>query len=71
MPPMSPPVPVLKALSISLEDHVVEVWITDRWLDHPGINAIGEILTTAAFTERVTHFGGYDLSHCGERVAAA
>ncbi len=56
---------------IALEEHVVEVWITDRWLDHPGIDALGEILTTTAFTERVAHFGGYDLSHCGERVAAA
>jgi hypothetical protein len=56
---------------VALEDHVVEVWITDRWLDHPGIDALGEILTTTAFTERVAHFGGYDLSHCGERVEAA
>jgi DNA-binding XRE family transcriptional regulator len=56
---------------VALEDHVVEVWITDRWLDHPGIDALGEILTTTAFTERVAHFGGYDLSHCGELVEAA
>ncbi len=55
---------------IALEDHAVEVWIADRWLDHPGINALGEILTTTAFAERVTHFGGYDLSRCGERVTA-
>jgi molybdate-binding protein len=55
---------------IALEDHVVEVWIADRWLHHPGIDALGEILTTTAFTERVAHFGGYDLSHCGERVDA-
>jgi DNA-binding XRE family transcriptional regulator/molybdate-binding protein len=56
---------------VALEDHVVEVWITDRWLDHPGVAALGEVLTTAAFTERVAHFGGYDLSHCGELVDAA
>lgn len=56
---------------LALEDHVVEVWITDCWLDHPGIDALGEILTSTAFTERVGHFGGYDLSHCGERVQAA
>lgn len=56
---------------VALEDHVVEVWITDGWLDHPGIDALGEILTTKAFTERVAHLGGYDLSHCGERVEAA
>ena len=56
---------------IALEDHVVEVWISDRWLDHPGIAALGETLATRAFTERVAHFGGYDLNHCGERVQAA
>jgi molybdate-binding protein len=56
---------------VALEEHVVEVWITDRWLDHPGIDALGEVLSTADFTERVSHFGGYDLSHCGERVEAA
>jgi DNA-binding XRE family transcriptional regulator len=56
---------------IALEDHVVEVWISDGWLDHPGIVALGEILANRAFTERVSHFGGYDLSHCGERVQAA
>jgi DNA-binding XRE family transcriptional regulator len=55
---------------IALEDHAVEVWITDRWLNHPGITALGETLASRAFTERVAHFGGYDLSRCGERVQA-
>ena len=55
---------------IALEDHLVEVWITDRWLDHPGVAALVEVLATTAFTERVAHFGGYDLTHCGERVEA-
>jgi DNA-binding XRE family transcriptional regulator/molybdate-binding protein len=56
---------------LGLEDHVVQVWIAERWLDHPGIGALGGVLATRAFTERVAHFGGYDLTHCGERVAAA
>jgi transcriptional regulator with XRE-family HTH domain len=55
---------------ISLEDHVVEVWIADCWLEHPGITALSETVATRAFTERVAHFGGYDMSHCGERVQA-
>lgn len=55
---------------LALEDHVVEVWAAERWLDHPGVNALAELLSTAAFTERVAHFGGYDLTSCGERVAA-
>jgi DNA-binding XRE family transcriptional regulator len=52
----------------ALEDHVVEVWVCERWLAHPGVDALGDLLTTPAFTERVAHFGGYDLTHCGERV---
>ena len=56
---------------LGLEDHVVEVWIAQRWSDHPGISALGEVLAARAFTARVAHFGGYDLTHCGERVTAA
>lgn len=55
---------------LALEDHVVEVWVGERWLDHPGVSALEELLNTAAFTERVANFGGYDLAHCGERVEA-
>ena len=56
---------------LALEDHDVEVWVAERWLEHPGVAALGELLATTAFTERVANFGGYDLSRCGERVAAA
>jgi DNA-binding XRE family transcriptional regulator len=53
---------------LALEDHVVEIWMAQRWLDHPGVNAVADLLTTTAFTERVAQFGGYDLAHCGQRV---
>lgn len=54
---------------LALEEHAVEVWVTERWCDdHPGVDALVEILSTSAFTARVAHFGGYDLTHCGERV---
>lgn len=56
---------------LALEDHVVELWAAERWLDHPGVNALAELLTTAAFTERIAHFGGYDLTSCGELVATS
>jgi DNA-binding XRE family transcriptional regulator len=56
---------------LALEAHVVEVWVDDRWLEHPGIDALGEILQTTAFTERVANFGGYDLVGAGQRVSAA
>lgn len=56
---------------IALEEHIVEVWIAERWRSHPGIDALGEVLTTTAFSGRVAHLGGYDLAGCGESVAAA
>jgi DNA-binding XRE family transcriptional regulator len=55
-------------LFAALEDHVVEVWTAERWVDHPGVNALIELLTTTAFTDRVSHFGGYDLVGCGTRI---
>jgi DNA-binding XRE family transcriptional regulator len=56
---------------LALEHHVVEVWVAQRWIDHPGVIALGELLATRAFTERVAHFGGYDLTRCGTVVEAA
>lgn len=55
---------------LALEDHVVELWFAERWLDHPGADALVELLRSAAFTERIATFGGYDLSRCGEPVEA-
>lgn len=55
---------------LALEEHRVEIWIDNRWLDHPGINALGELIATTAFTNRVAHFGGYDLTDCGRRVTS-
>src|SRR5581483_3720462 len=50
---------------LALEDHVVELWAAERWDEHPGIGALAELLNTTAFTERVAHYGGYDLTDCG------
>jgi DNA-binding XRE family transcriptional regulator len=55
---------------LPLEEHTVQVWLARRWLDHPGVGALGNLLTSAAFTERVGQFGGYDLAGCGTRVTA-
>jgi hypothetical protein len=54
---------------LALEHHVVELWTAERWQDHPGIQALVELLNSTAFTERVGHYGGYDLTHCGEPIA--
>jgi hypothetical protein len=51
-----------------LEEHVVQIWLAARWRDHPGVDALGELLNSAAFTERVRQFGGYDLADCGMRI---
>lgn len=56
---------------LALEGHVVEVWVAERWLEHPGVKALGELLASATFTERIAHFGGYDLAQCGKLVDAA
>ncbi len=54
---------------MALEEHVVEIWVAERWLAHPGIEELGELLARTAFTDRVAQFGGYDLTGCGTRVA--
>jgi DNA-binding XRE family transcriptional regulator len=53
---------------LALEDHTVEIWVAERWLDHPGTSALGGLLSSAAFTDRVAHFAGYDLAGCGTRL---
>ncbi|MDQ6836613.1 MAG: helix-turn-helix domain-containing protein [Actinomycetota bacterium] len=53
---------------LALEDHTVEVWLAQRWLEHPGTSALGDLLATSAFTERVSHLAGYDLAGCGTHI---
>jgi DNA-binding XRE family transcriptional regulator len=54
---------------LPLEQHTVEIWFSARWRDHPGIDALGDLLATSGFTERAAQFGGYDLSGCGMPVS--
>lgn len=53
---------------LALEDHTVEIWLAERWLDHPGTNALADLIATAAFTDRIAQFAGYDLTDCGNRI---
>lgn len=55
---------------LALEEHVVQIWLAERWRDHPGVETLGNLLAGAAFTERVAQFGGYDLDGCGAPIAA-
>lgn len=56
---------------LPLEEHVVQLWVDERWTNLPGMSVLGEVLTSAAFTARVALFGGYDLTGCGDKVDAA
>lgn len=52
---------------LALEDHIVQIWLAERWADHPGAGALGELLSSAAFQERIAQLRGYDLAGCGSR----
>jgi transcriptional regulator with XRE-family HTH domain len=53
---------------LALEEHTVEIWVAERWSAHPGLDALGELLSSAAFTDRASQFGGYELAGCGRRI---
>lgn len=55
---------------LPLEEHVVEVWIDARWVDHPGARALGDLLASPELVARLELVGGYDLRGCGTIVAA-
>lgn len=50
---------------ISLEQHTVEIWIDREWRHHPGVEPLGNLLTSSAFTDRLAAMGGYDLAETG------
>ena len=52
---------------LPLEGHTVQVWLDERWRDHPGAGALAEVLAGGAFKQRVAGFRGYDLADCGIR----
>jgi DNA-binding XRE family transcriptional regulator len=51
-----------------LEEHTVEIWVAERWVDHPALDALTDLLSSTAFTDRVKGFGGYELAGCGTRL---
>jgi len=55
----------------ALEDHTVEIWIAERWAALPGVEALGEVLASTAFAQRIGRLGGYDLTGCGTPLHAA
>ena len=51
---------------LALEEHTVEIWLAEQWDE--AVDALGNMLVSAAFTQRVAQFGGYDLTGCGTRI---
>lgn len=56
---------------LPLELHEVELWLDERWADHPGAGALGGLLASAGFARRAALIGGYDLDGCGDLRPAA
>jgi DNA-binding XRE family transcriptional regulator len=54
-----------------LEEHTVEIWLDHCWAGNPAVAALGNLLTSHAFTNRVAQLGGYDLTNCGMRIDRA
>jgi DNA-binding XRE family transcriptional regulator len=44
-----------------IERHVVELHIDPRWVHHPGIVALGDLVASKSFRARLGSLGGYDL----------
>lgn len=56
---------------VPLETHIVELWVAERYLEHPGVGALGELVASAAFQRRLAAIGGYDVVECGSRREVA
>lgn len=53
---------------LALEHHEVEVWVAERWAADWAVEALADVLSSRAFTDRVSQFGGYELAGCGSRI---
>ncbi len=56
---------------VPFEAHVVELWVAERSLEHPGVEALGDLVASAAFHRRLAAIGGYDVTGCGSMKEAA
>ncbi len=55
---------------LPLEPHTVEIWMAAEWSHHPGVETLGNLLASRAFTDRIASLGGYDLTDTGRLVEA-
>lgn len=49
----------------ALDIHEVELWIDGRWERHPAIQALGDVIASRRFADRIAIVGGYDLGGAG------
>ncbi|MDE3132212.1 MAG: hypothetical protein KGL16_13770, partial [Acidobacteriota bacterium] len=56
---------------VPLELHTVEIWLGRRHERHPGLEQLGNLLSSATFAAGVAALGGYDLTGCGSLLTAS
>lgn len=54
-----------------LEEHAIELWSDQRWVDLPAMQALLGLLGSAALTERAKALAGYELDGCGDELRAS
>ena len=54
---------------LGLEEHAVQLWIAAQWWDHPGAQALVEVMASRRFRRRLEQLEGYDLTGAGAPVA--
>ncbi len=49
----------------ALEEHVAELWLDARSREHPAVDALGNLLRSSAFTQRIALIAGYEPTDPG------
>jgi len=52
----------------ALEQHTVEIWIAEEWVNHPAVQPLGNLLASSALRARLGVLGGYDLDRAGTLI---
>lgn len=47
---------------LAIEEHAVEMRVDERWVDHPGITSLLDLLGSERLAKRIAHLGGYELT---------
>jgi len=52
----------------ALEEHRVELWVPERFVDHAGVAALMQMLVGSRFRTRLGQFGGYAVAGTGREI---